>query len=74
MKRMVHELSNHHLFEENPIMTTKFLSRFVWEVSLREVFGENTLDALPSFLKGFSKIQYEVGAKMVAFEEDCSSS
>lgn len=74
IKRMALKLSNHHFSGEDLIMVIDFLSRFVRDENIQEIFEAQTPVALPSFLKGFSRNQYEAGPEMVSPEEGGISS
>lgn len=70
MKRMALNLFNHYISVENPIMVIDFLTSFVMKANAQKIFEAQALVALPSFLKGFAKIQNKAGAKMVPPEEN----
>lgn len=55
-------------------MVIKFLTRFVRIADIQGMSEAQAFIAYPSFLKGFSKSQYEAGAEMVFPEEGGISS
>jgi len=64
IKRMEIRLSQHHFSGKDPIMVLDFLSRFVREAEIQEMSEAQALLALPSFLNGFAKSQYEAAERV----------
>lgn len=65
---MALKLSNHHCSRENPTMIVNFLIRCVREANIQQMSKTKAVIAPTSFLKGFTKSRYEVGAEMVSPE------
>lgn len=71
---MVLELQSHHFFGDYPIMVIDFLTKFVREANIQERSETQAFVAVPSFLKRFSKTQYEADVEMGFLEEEGVSS
>ena len=65
IKRMDIKLKQHHFTGEDPIMVLDFLARFVREANIQEMSEAQAFLALPHFLDGFAKSQYEAGVELV---------
>lgn len=71
---MALKLSGHNFSGEDLIMVVYFLTRLVREGNIQEMSEAQAIAALPSFLDGFAKSQYETGAETVFPEEGGISS
>lgn len=69
LKRMELTLKDHRFSGEDPIRVLDFLARYVKEANIQAMSEAQAFIALPSFLIGFAKSQYEAGVQLTSPDE-----